>query len=143
LDTRQTLGVQITPDGNNEEEATYLTGVAKEWVKKIAQSQLQPVAAEYCIHNIVYCKLMYPLVATTFTHTQCAEIIKLLLAAGFLAVWYMRVFPYAVIHGPFSRQGVQSMLGIEKKCSQFNFSCSGHYIAHDLAEDGDGWLAGS
>jgi len=47
------------------------------------------------------------------------------------------------------------MLGIEKKCSQFSFSCTGHHIAHDLAEDvygsivrgwtvrAAGWLAGS
>jgi len=54
--------------------------------RKIAQRRLQPVAADYCICNIVYCKLAYPLVATTFTHTQCAEIIKLLLAAGLPAV---------------------------------------------------------
>jgi len=33
LDTQRTLGVRIAPDGNNKEEANYLTGVAKEWGK--------------------------------------------------------------------------------------------------------------
>jgi len=28
---RRTLGVRLTLDGNNKEEATYLTSVAKEW----------------------------------------------------------------------------------------------------------------
>jgi len=33
-DARRALGVRITLDGNNKEEATYLTGITKEWGEK-------------------------------------------------------------------------------------------------------------
>jgi len=69
---------------------------------EIAWSRLQPATVEYCIRNIVYHKLVYPLVVTTLSQTQYAEIIKLLLVARLPVAGYVQAFPRVVIHGPFS-----------------------------------------
>jgi len=105
-EARRTLGVRIAPDGNNKAKARHLTEVAMEW-GKISWGRIKPAMAEYCICNIVYCKLMYPLAVTTLTQNQCTEVLRPLLVAGLPAVGYMRVFPQAVIHRPPSRQGIQ------------------------------------
>jgi len=54
--------------------------------------------AEYCICNIVYCKLAYPLIATTFSQTQCTKIIKPLLTASLPVAGYVQAFPRAIMY---------------------------------------------
>jgi len=43
----------------------------------------------------------------SFTKEQCVEILKPLLAAGLLAMGIMQNFPWAVIHGMYTKQGMQ------------------------------------
>jgi len=76
------------PSDSNNEPKHYLTEVAKEWGRKIAGSQLESAAAEYCLYNIVYCKLFYPLAATMLSQSLCTEILIPLLAAGLPVVGY-------------------------------------------------------
>jgi len=46
----RTLGVQLAPDGNNKEEAKYLTQVTSEWGGgKIVKGRLTHVASDYCL----------------------------------------------------------------------------------------------
>ncbi len=72
----------------------------------IVKSRLLQVATDYCLQLVVYCKLTYPLTSMTFTEDQCAEILKPLLATVLPAMGIMRNFPRAVIHGPYTKQGL-------------------------------------
>jgi len=51
-------------------------------------------------------KLEYPLVATTFTQQQCIEIMHLILAQGLPLASFVRLFPRAIIHGPWQWGGL-------------------------------------
>jgi len=70
-EAQRTLGVQITPDGNNEAEVEHLKNIATEWGGKIERSQLSHAMADYCLRSVTIQKLAYPLVAMTMTSAQC------------------------------------------------------------------------
>jgi len=75
-EARRTLGVRIAPDGNNLAEAQHLHGVATEWAKHMATTQLTRAEAKFSLRQVLIPKLAYALQATTLGEQQCAEIMK-------------------------------------------------------------------
>jgi len=44
---KRTLGVRLSPDGNNIAEEEYLLEVAKQWQKSMAMAKVTHLAAEF------------------------------------------------------------------------------------------------
>jgi len=48
-EARQTLGVRIALDGNNQEEAHHLQGLAVKWASHMARASLSRAEAEFSL----------------------------------------------------------------------------------------------
>ncbi len=69
-----TLGVRIALDGNSSTKLSYLVSVATEWHDKMARSWLSQHKATFSLHQVIFRKLQYSLLATTFSPKQCKSI---------------------------------------------------------------------
>jgi len=96
----RTLGVHLTPKGESRMEFNYLHNMAKQWQTAMAMEKLTHSAAEFSMRQVILQKLEYPLVTTTFTKTQCKEILKPIWAQGLPATGLNCTFPCAIVHGP-------------------------------------------
>jgi len=63
-------------------ELKYLTSVAKEWHDKMSRSQLSQHEATFSLRQVIFWKLNYPLLATTFTPDQAKTIMAPILKQG-------------------------------------------------------------
>jgi len=72
----RTLRVCIALDGNNDAKVQYLSQVAADWRTKMAMAHILCKAAEFSIWHVLYPKLWYPLIATTFSEAQCQNILN-------------------------------------------------------------------
>jgi len=103
----RTLGIQLALDGNDNTKAQYLQEVAAEWARNMARANLNWADAEFSLCQILASKLIYPLIATNLSEEQCYNIMKPVLAScALLAMGINRHFPWAVVHGPRSHQGL-------------------------------------
>jgi len=92
-DACQTLGVCLALDGNMEMEMAYLLDTAKEWQQKMKNARLGWKEGNFSLHNVLLWKLVYPLLATTFTQEQCRKIMSPILAQGLLLVGFVHLPP--------------------------------------------------
>jgi len=81
-------------------EFTYLLDTAKDWQQKMKNSKLSRMESSFSLRNVLICKLVYPLLATTFTQEQCQKITSLILAQGLPLAGFVRTYPHALAHGP-------------------------------------------
>jgi len=81
-EARWTLGVCIAPNGNMHTELQYLVSVAMEWHNKMSHSRLSQYDATFSLHQVIFRKLNYPLLATTFTPDQAKCIMAPILRQG-------------------------------------------------------------
>jgi len=100
------LGVRFAPNGNMEIELAYLLDVAKDWQWKMKNSKLGRLDDMFRLHNVLLCKMVYPLPATTFTPKQCWSIMSPILAQGLPSAGFIRTFPRALAHGPLKFCGI-------------------------------------
>jgi len=69
------VGVQLAPNGNNDEEYKYLLCVAQDWKHHMAMTQISRAATEFSLLcQVLLPKICYPLIAMTFTEKQCQKI---------------------------------------------------------------------
>jgi len=94
------LGVHLAPNGNDEDKFNYLLEVAKQWQSSMATMKVTHLAAKFGLHQVIICKLEYPLVATNFSQQQCNEIMCPILNVGLPVARYIQSFPQAIVHGP-------------------------------------------
>jgi len=69
----------------------------------MATAHISQEAAKFSIWQVLYPKLKYPLIATTFTEAKCK---KPVLNQGLPAMGINWHFPWAVAHGPLKFQGL-------------------------------------
>jgi len=105
-EARRTLGVRLAPDGNNDAEYAHLREESVQWKNHMVSAKLTRAAADFGIRQVLLPKLRYPLVATTFSETQCQEILKPVLQQGLPSLGINRNFPRAVAHGPVMYHGL-------------------------------------
>jgi len=91
---------------NNHEEAAYLTEVAHAWQTLLALAKVTHSTAEFELWQVILQKLEYLLVAMTFTRQQCNSIMKPILSAGLPVEGLVRLFPHAIVHGPWQWGGL-------------------------------------
>jgi len=106
LEVQRTLSVWLTPDGNDNAEFQHLVEASKQWQQLMATAKVTHLAAEFGMHQMIFQKLEYPLVATTFTQQQCAEIMHPILAQGHPLACFIRSFPRAIVHSPWQWGGL-------------------------------------
>jgi len=93
------------PDRNKDADVQYLSHVA-EWRTKMATAHILWEVAEFSIQQVLYPKLQYPLIITTFSEAQCKDILKPVLNQGLPAMGINHHFLRAVAHGPLKFQGL-------------------------------------
>jgi len=72
----------------------------------MAMAHILCEAAKFSIWQVLYPKLWYPLIATTFSEAQCQNILKLVLNQGLPAMGINQNFLWAVAHGLLKFQGL-------------------------------------
>lgn len=72
---RCTLGIHLSPDGNNVNEIKYLHSIAEKWKAHICTRHLQHHEAWYALLMVTVMKTIeYPLLALTLTAQECAHV---------------------------------------------------------------------
>jgi len=97
---RQTLGVWLAPDSNNEAKYAHLREEAMQWCNHMVSAKLAQPAVDFSKRQVLLPKLRYPLVATTFLEAQCQTMMQPVLQQGLPSLGVNRNFPQAVAHGP-------------------------------------------
>ncbi len=105
-EAQRTLGVRLAPGSNMETELDYLLDVVKDWQRKMKNSKLGRWESMFSLRNVLLRKLVYPLLATTFTKEQCQIIMSPILAQGLPLAGFIRTFPHALAHGPLKFCGI-------------------------------------
>jgi len=107
-EAHRTLGVCIAPDGNWDNKLLYLVSLAKKWQQKMQSSKLTRSDALFSLRNVIYWKLVYPLLTTSFMVEQCNQVTSPLLVQGLPAAGFVCTFLRALAHGPLCYGGAKS-----------------------------------
>jgi len=81
-EARWTLGVCLAPDGNCQAKLEYLKSIAQEWTTKMVHAKLVHNDAAFSLKNVLLCKLVYPLMVTSFTEKEYHTILQPILDTG-------------------------------------------------------------
>jgi len=68
---------------------------------------LSSADTEFSLRQVLAPKLLYPLTTTNFSEEQCYTILKPILASTLPAMGINQHFPWVVVHGPKSHQGLE------------------------------------
>jgi len=92
-EAQRTLGVRLAPDGNSTAEFQYLKTTATEWKHRMEKARLTHMDAMFSLQSSILRKMAYPLAVTTFTETQCNELMKPILCVGLPKIGCNRSMP--------------------------------------------------
>jgi len=112
---RHTLGVQLALDGNWDTELEYLLSVTSNWKVRMAASRLSQADATFSLKNVIMQKLCYPLVTTTFSLQQCAQIMAPILQQCLPKAGMVRTFPRDLAHRPLNYGGLEIPISTRNK----------------------------
>jgi hypothetical protein len=99
-ESRETLGVFLSPDGTNDEAASQLRKKASEWSNLVLTGHLSVEDVRRAMDTTVIKSLEYPLPALTLTEKQCHRIMAPVLQVTLPKTRVCRTFPRAVVYGP-------------------------------------------
>lgn len=118
-DGRRALGVRLAGDGNNRDEALFLTDKCRNWATKLRSARFPRRLARSAFFSTIFRSLSYPLAATTFSKKEAEQITKPLIKAILSASGVASTFPRALVHAPLHYQGLNiPHLYIEQGISQ-------------------------
>jgi len=80
--------------------------VANEWHDKMARSRLSQHKATFSLHQVIFHKLQYPLLATTFSPKQCKSIMAPILKQGLPSAGIVHTYPHPLVHSPIRYAGL-------------------------------------
>ena len=103
---KETLGVILAPDGNNDHATEKLLEKSSTWRDYIITGHLKASEARLALDSTIMRTLSYPLPALTLTLKECNRIMKPVLDAGLAKTHVCRNFPHAVIYGPKKEKGL-------------------------------------
>jgi hypothetical protein len=103
---KETLGVFLAMDGNNEEETRHLRSKAEAFADCIRTGFLSREDAIYALHRTIMKTLEYPMAATTMSKAQWEYIMAPILKAALPRMGYVRSFPRDVVYAPESLCGL-------------------------------------
>ena len=118
-EARETLGVCLAMDGNQQAEYEKLRQIACRWAEQVRCGQLSTAEAWFSLNQTIMKTLEYPLMATCLTSSQCNTIMQTLLKAALPKLHIAMSFPKVARFGPRRLQGlgiphIWTTQGIEK-----------------------------
>jgi hypothetical protein len=99
-EARETLGVYLSPDGNNTKAVAQLRKKGKDWSELVSTGHLTAKDVRLALDTTIIKSLEYPLPALTLTEKECKEIIAPILAVALPKARVCRTYPRAVVYGP-------------------------------------------
>jgi hypothetical protein len=105
-DARETLGVYLAPDGNNNTAVEHLREKAVEWSNLVLTGHLTANDVRLAMDTTVIKSLEYPLPALTLTEKECKRIMAPVLEVALPQSHVCRTFPRDVVYGPKGMMGL-------------------------------------
>jgi hypothetical protein len=105
-DSYRTLGAYISPAGHMAKAFEVLKEHSTLYSTRIQASRLNREAALWSFLLYLWPKLTFPLMATTFTETQCEQILSSALRAVLPKLYLNRNTARSIIHGPVRYEGM-------------------------------------
>ena len=103
---KETLGVYLSPDGNNKAAIKALNDKAKEWASLIKAGHLKRNLAWQAAETTILKSLQYPLPALTLSEKECNKIMQPVKAVALSRTSISRNFPLDVLYGPKEEGGL-------------------------------------
>ena len=103
---KETLGVFLAPDGNNDAMIDYLKGKAEHWNELVHTGHLSRNDARRALSTTIMKSIEYGLSALTLSQDDCKTIMKPILDAGLTNMGVCRNFPRGVAYGPTEEGGL-------------------------------------
>ena len=103
---KETLGVILSPDGNNKEAVNELRLKSETWRDNIQAGHIERHEAWQAISTTIMKTLQYPLPALTLTEDECKHIMAPVLESGLPKSAICRNYPRAVLYGPKEEGGM-------------------------------------
>ena len=103
---RCTLGVFLSPDGNDKAAIEDLRQKAMTWRDHIRCGHLNATEARLATDSTIMKSLEYPLLALNLSDKDCKSIMTPVLEASLTKSHVCRNFPRAVVYGPASEKGL-------------------------------------
>jgi hypothetical protein len=105
-EARETLGVFIAMDGNQQAQTHSLLDQAHLWADKVRTGKFSHTEAWYSLQFCIMKSLEYPLMATSLSKKQCEIIMKPIRSAALPALGSNRHLSLVITHGPKRYQGL-------------------------------------
>jgi hypothetical protein len=99
-ESRETLGIIISPDGNMNGQFEKLHKLAKEWVKMMQESNLSGSDMWTALQSTIWRTMAYSLPAKTMSKLQWEIIMSTLLTFALSAMGICRHFPRDIVFAP-------------------------------------------
>ena len=103
---KETLGVTLAPDGNNDDAVAMMKSKASAWKKNISLGQLQRDLAWHASQSTIMKSIEYPLAALTFSEEECKKIMKPIKEATLAKTSINKQYPLALLYGPKDEGGL-------------------------------------
>jgi hypothetical protein len=97
---KETLGVILAPDGNNQAMVESMIAKATEWRDYVQTGFLTAQDAHQALHTTILKTLQYPLPALTLTEKECDKIMSPILEVGLPAMSVCKRYPRKVVYAP-------------------------------------------
>jgi hypothetical protein len=104
---RETLGVFIAMDGNQDTQMQELLQKAHRWADLVKSGRLTRTETWFSLVHCMMKTLEYPLMATSLSQAQCKQIVKSLLDAALPVLGINRHLTRMVVHRPRLYQGLR------------------------------------
>jgi hypothetical protein len=101
-----TLGVDLAPDGNLEQQARKMKDSAILWADQMRTGKLSRTESWIAFHSTLWRSLEYPLPALNLTKKQCEEIMSPALNQFLPSIGVCRNFPRSIVFAPLTVGGL-------------------------------------
>ena len=105
-EARETLGIFLSMDGNQQAEFLKLRTIAQKWSDQVRCGHLSTAEAWFSLTHTVMKALEYPLTATTLSRAQCDSLMATLLKTALPRLHIAMSFPKLARFGPRKYHGL-------------------------------------
>jgi hypothetical protein len=99
-EARETLGVFIAMDGNQEQQTAELRLKANRWADRVRSGRLSHAEVWFSLNGCILKSLEYPMMATSLSEHQCNLIMQPIIDAALSALGITRKLSRVVVYGP-------------------------------------------
>jgi hypothetical protein len=104
--TSEALGVQVHPDGIEENQVEYLLSRTQQWSESLRTRRIKPSEAWYCLQSSIMKTIEYPLMSTTLTRKQLQMVMQPILQDALRKCGIQRNLPRKLLYGTLRGRGL-------------------------------------